>query len=572
MFIFFLLLISLNLFSQFEETVIISASPYPTTSEELKNHTEIIEEKDIKERVSLEEILRFSSSINILRSGSPGKVSSLFLRGSESNHTLLLLEGMPLNDPYFGNIYLSEYLSESFSKIEILKGPYSSIYGSEALGGVVSLFLNKENRANISLGFGNYGHKDLNFSYTKDKFIFQFSKHIEDGAMENDGWDENQTYFYYNGKNLKTMLFARKGKVEIPFNGTILTPLRNQKTEDYILNFPFEKSFLSGWQVNGFVGILKSNFYFEDPEDLWGYTWGKTKSQRIFGNFKMFKTFKDFDVSFGLEAKEEKVWDKSVFGENLNGENFQNTGVFFQSKKNFKNFNLQLGLRYDFSSNFSDSLNPKIGLFIPYKKFNFYFQTGKGFRAPSIGELYFPYSGNKNLKEEELLSYEIGFSYSNFTINFFKNNFKNLIDFDFSKYQFENIGRAKTNGFEFSFKNSFLKLNMVYLKTKDLNENKELLRRPSFSGNLILYKNFENFSFYFSTIFVGKRWDINEYYERIKMKEFTRQDFSFNINFKNGYELKFKIENFFNSSYEEVYGYKALGRRFVLGFEKNFTP
>ena len=104
----------------------------------------------------MEEILRFSSSINILRSGSPGKVSSLFLRGSESNHTLLLLEGMPLNDPFFGNIYLSEYLSESFSKIEILKGPYSSIYGSEGLGGVVSLFLNKENRANLSLGFGNF--------------------------------------------------------------------------------------------------------------------------------------------------------------------------------------------------------------------------------------------------------------------------------------------------------------------------------------------------------------------------------------------------------------------------------
>ncbi|MEJ5165939.1 MAG: TonB-dependent receptor [Thermoanaerobaculia bacterium] len=505
-----------------------------------------------------------------MRSGAPGKVSSLFLRGSESNHTLLLLEGMPLNDPYFGNIYLSEYLSESFSKVEILKGPYSSIYGSEAMGGVVSLFLKKEDRANFSIGFGNYGYGDLNFSYGKDKINFHFSKHIEKGRMENDGWDENQGFFYFDGENLNALVFARKGKVEIPFNGSQLTPLRNQKTEDYLLGLPYEKEFLNGWKIDGFFGFLKSNFYFEDPEDSWGYTWGKTKSQRFFGNFKIFKSFNGFHFAFGFEGKSEKVWDENVFGKNLEGESFGNGAIFFQGKKEFKSFNIQFGLRYDKSSNFGDSLNPKVGLFIPIKNINFYLQAGTGFRAPSNGELYFPYSGNKNLKEEKLKSYEMGFSYKNFNLNFFSKDFKNLIDFEFSTYKFENIGKAEIKGIEASYRNSFLSISLNYLNTKDLIEGKELLRRPEIYGNISLYKNFKDFSFNFLTLFISERWDVDQNFQRIKMDPFIREDFSLSFKFMENLRTKIKIENLFNSSYEEVYGYKALGRRLILNFERAF--
>jgi len=271
-----------------------------------------------------------------------------------------------------------------------------------------------------------------------------------------------------------------------------------------------------------------------------------------------------------LEGKEEKVWDKNVFGENLKGEKFQNNAIFFQGKRIFKRFNLQFGLRYDKSSNFGSSINPKVGLFFPIKDFNFYIQAGKGFRAPSIGELYFPYSGNKNLKEEKLQSYEAGLSYKNFTLNFFKNDFKNLIDFEFSTYKFENIGKAKTEGIEFSFKNSFLFFSLNYLKTNDLTKGEELLRRPKFSGNLGFFGNFKNINFSFLTLYVGKRWDVDSSFERIEMDSFIREDLSLNFNIFKTLKGNFKIENLFNSSYEEVYGYKALGRRAIFGLKSSF--
>lgn len=569
MFIFIFIFFPLTIFCQFKEEVVITASPYKTTLEELKNHTELIEEDKIKQKESLDEVLRSFSSSFILRNGSPGKVSSLFLRGSESNHTLLLLEGIPLNDPYFGNIYISEYLGNSFSKIEILKGPYSSIFGSEALGGVISLFLNKEKRGFFKLGFGNYGFKDFNLSYGNENFSLNFSKHMEEGRMENDGWDENQGFFYLNGKTLNFFIFGRKGKVEIPFNGPYITPLRNQETEDYLFSIPFEKNFKNNWNLQGSIGFLNSNFYFEDPEDLWGYKWGKTKSQRIFGNLKLFKSFKNFHFSAGIEAKEERVWDENVFGKNLEGEKFENGSIFFQGKREFKNFILFAGLRYDKSKNFIDSFNPKLGIFIPLKNFNFYFQAGTGFRAPSIGEIYFPYSGNKDLKEEKLKSFEAGFSYKGFKINFFKNNFKNLIDFDFLSYKFKNIGKAETKGIEVSYKNSFVFSSINYLKTRDLINNQELLRRPNFYGNFCFFKKIDVFTFNFITIFAGKRYDINENFERLKMDGFLREDFSLKFDLKS-FGLDIKIENLFNSIYEEVYGYKSLGRKLVIGIEKNF--
>ncbi len=572
MFILIFLFFSLSLFPQFQETIVVSASPYPTKLEEIKNNAEILKEKDLKEKQikSLEEALRFSSSSIILRSGSPGKVSSIFLRGSESNHTLLLLEGIPLNDPYFGNLYLSNYLTESFDKIEVLKGPYSSLYGSDALGGVVSLFLKRNLKPYLSLSLGEKGYGDLNFGFSKGKYTFQFIKHFEKGRYDNDGWDENQGYFYFDGKNFKTMFFARKGKVEIPFEGGIITPLRNMKTEDFLLSFPFEKIYKNGWIMEGFGGFLKSNLLFKDPQDPWGYTYGETKTQRVFVNLKFHKNFESFHFAFGLEGKKDWAWDKSSFGKNLNGENKNNFALFFQSKKDFKHFSIQGGLRYDNSSTYGGVINPKFALFFPIKKINLYIQGGKGFRAPSLGELYFPYSGNKNLKEEELKSIEAGFSYENITLNFYKNYFKNLIDFDPLTYKFENIGKAETKGVELSFKNSFLILSLNYLKSENLIDKKELLRRPNFYGNLTLKKEFEYFKIFLSTIYVGERWDINQSFERIKMKPFMREDLSLSLKIKGNLIPKLKIENLFNSSYEEISGYKALGRRFILGFDLNF--
>ncbi len=96
------------------------------------------------------------------------------------------------------------------------------------------------------------------------------------------------------------------------------------------------------------------------------------------------------------------------------------------------------------------------------------------------------------------------------------------------------------------------------------------MRRPNFYGNLTLKKEFDYFKIFLSTIYVGERWDINQSFERVKMEPFIREDLSLNLKMKGNFLPKLKIENLFNSSYEEISGYKALGRRFILGFDFNF--
>ena len=122
--------------------VVVSAEAAPEPSASLGAAATVIDESEIErtKASSLVDLLRTVPGLDVVQSGGPGGVTSLFLRGTSSTQTLVLVDGVPLNSPYFGGTDLSAVSTANVERIEVVRGPFSALYGSEAIGGVVRIF------------------------------------------------------------------------------------------------------------------------------------------------------------------------------------------------------------------------------------------------------------------------------------------------------------------------------------------------------------------------------------------------------------------------------------------------
>ena len=220
--------------------------------------------------------------------------------------------------------------------------------------------------------------------------------------------------------------------------------------------------------------------------------------------------------------------------------------------------------------NSADTLNPKLSLALPVGKFRLHAQAGTAFRAPSMGELYYPDSGNPNLQPEKSVSMEAGVSADGFTLNAFQSRYTNLIDFNYATNAFQNSGRSRIRGLEFQAGRDFgktrLDLSATRLDTRDFSTGLPLLRRPRLSGNWFLTRPAGRITVTASGLYVGERQDIDAVtFARVNMRPFYRQDMTLALEDPRLFHPYFKIENCFNAAYQEIAGYPALGRRIIAG-------
>ncbi|MEO6323319.1 MAG: TonB-dependent receptor plug domain-containing protein, partial [Thermoanaerobaculia bacterium] len=122
--------------------VVVTAEAEPVEQKSLAVAATVIDADEIQRSATSNvlDLLRRVPSLDVVQSGGPGKVTSLFLRGTNSNQTLVLVDGVKLNTPYFGGIDLAGLSTANLERIEVLRGPFSALYGSEAIGGVIQLF------------------------------------------------------------------------------------------------------------------------------------------------------------------------------------------------------------------------------------------------------------------------------------------------------------------------------------------------------------------------------------------------------------------------------------------------
>ncbi len=569
-----------------EEQIVVTAALEREARLDLPVSATVIDREEIRERQATEvyEVLRTVPGLDVVQSGSPGKVVSLFSRGAESNQSLVLWNGVPLNDPYFGGFDWAYLPTDGVGSVEVVRGPFSSLYGSEAMGAVVQVLSdrNQGGSARMEGGGDSYGRLGVAWGDDLGAVRLDFTGHVRRGAgaAENDFYDGDDLMGRLEwavGEDASLGLVARRSQAEIgiPVASGTPTPRRVQHAETLQLAVPFEIE-LGDWRVEALLSRSDRDFTFEDPDAA--FSLSTTDAERLrLRSVATWRAADDFWVAGGAEWQEDEVTSASNFGPNLDAETRSDWAVFAEAQKTLGRFRFDVGVRQDDDEYFGSQVSPRGGVVANVSdRVQLFASYAEGFRAPSLGELFFPFFGNPDLEPEESESVEAGLRYGGDRwwagLAYFDNDFTNLIDTDPNTFTAINIGRAESNGWELElgYRHGLVELqaNLTQLDTEDLDTGEPLLRRAEDKASLLVAVRPEGWAFQLTSRYVGAREDLDPItFQRAPNGSHFVTDLAVTWEAGKSFSPYARVGNIGDEEYEEVLGFASPSRTWAVGLE-----
>lgn len=602
------------------DDILVTSTKYPTETENISSSYSIIGKKEIERTnaPTVLQLLRNVEGISVAQQGSIGTLNSLFMRGANANHTLVLVDGVEVNDPSSPrNAFdLSHLQTESIERIEIVRGAQSTLYGSDALAGIINIFTQHGSDINkIQLrtegGSNSFYKGSGNFTGSYDMFNYSinFSRLSTEGISaandkygntEADGYTNNSFSSYLSTQildNLELKLNYRYTDASTDLDqGTKLgdDPNYTYNIEENIFDASINYDlFEDKWQQKFSGSVLRRISKSNDKPDEMnpGSSTNFTNATRT--KFEWLNNLKFIPynvVTVGLETELEKAnteyksegeWGpfESIFP----SQQMRTNSIFLQDQLILGDgFSAIAGIRFDDNEKYGGKSTYKFGASYFYEKPGTKLKAnyGTGFKAPSLYYLFDPAFGNPELNPEESKSWDVGFeqyffgSYFSFGATYFANDFENLFGFD-EKYVTINIDKAKTKGVEsfvtYNSQNFYAHLTYTYTDAVDLSGNKEtkLIRRPADKVTLSLsYNPIEKLNLNTNIRYIGTREDDDFSTfptSRVTLSSYTIVDLGINYKLLSNLNLFGRVENMFDTDYEEVLYYGTLGRTFYAG-------
>lgn len=515
-------------------------------------------------------------SVNMVQSGPDGQMSSIFLRGTNSNHTLITLNGIAIKDHSTptGTDDLSQHSFLGVEQVEVIKGPMGSIYGANSIGGTINMITqaNDENSVSVSHGSNNTNSQVLKFG----KFInnhtlvdLRIENKTSDGISVVDGNEDDS----YKNRNyiLQTESFLGNG---LTFKTNVIETnnfTNLDKSSDYT-------DYTADWQFNNYYMSLQN----KDTE----FTLNHTKHDRVYDDKGTKDIYKNDTTillgkhTFNIENKSHTIgseyetsnieFDTNISGYDSNVDKTRNnTGYFYNLDQTLESgVQLHTGFRYDTPNTFDDQFTYRIGAENNGVRLSY----ATGYKAPTVYEMYgkdnWGFLGNENLVPEKSKTYEIGYRWDNGDIVFFKTEIDNLLKYENSTYV-NDSKKSERHGVELGLTHEIgpviLNNNTAFVIAED-GDGKEIVRKPKWTNTTNL--NYNNFGV--DVNYYGSHLDIDsQTYARVKMKSVTTVDLNYNFE-KGGLTFYSELSNIFDEDYQRPDGYNQDGRAFTLGFKKTF--
>mgnify|MGYP001274606992 FL=1 len=549
----------------YETVTVVSSLP------KLQEDTVLVVDKIDKEFLkktqpkNLSSLLRESLAIDVSSNGGMGQLSSIFLRGSNSNHALVKINGIKINPSTAGGASIYNLDTELISNIEIGYGPLSAVHGSSAIGGVIDIStrpINETSQSSIGINIGPDGYQ---------KQSFRFDRQLTDKAFFNLAASKTDTDGY-----------------PVLSNSTLDRGYENSTTISSLeINSDFAEFELSSWLAEGKIEYLVfgtpvsqdyENYAYgigitDDIKNAFTYSLNISKSKdfiqqndlNFLGQIDITNTHRDFvefvisDFSFsqqpdqfilGIDAEDEEVNYLSYGTSYI--ENIKSKSIFTSVNLNFfENF---------FSASFRNTDHDKYGTNLSWnieflRELNQTWKVGmsnaSSFRSPVSSELY-GFGGNIDLKPEINKSTEINIKKinknSDLNISLFSNKLSNLIDFDYQDYVLKNIIKSSNKGIEVRYKLNMDEWDlMILMRSQDPedNEGKQLLRRSKTSGSLTLTKDIYGYLGTINLSNFGKRKDFGD----IKLPSYSLLNLSVTKELNVSTKLSLKLENVLDKNY-----------------------
>ena len=601
------------------EEVLVSASLMPITASRSANAVTVIDRAQLRNRatVSLSNILRDVPGFSVSQVGVLGSQTQIRVRGAEANHLLVTIDGVEANDPSQGDEFSWGTLTASdIERIEIIRGPQSSMRGSDAVAGVVNIITRSAEKSSVGLflesGSWATHHSGFNIGHKQGDFDIRFGlSHIESAGDniartgdENDGY-RNTTYNIRSGLKLSDQMdisFAARESdgmnqfdADNDFDGLIEDQDRVSEFENSTMRFQGDYSSKDGtWQHKILISQSKSdNTAFADKAK--GNVTASTKDQiQYIGSFTWDQGAQNIAA---LVEREEEDWMQrgeitwGVYDPNQDRErDTDSVAVEYRTDIN-DHLTLAASARHDDNSEFDSAKTYRAeAIYQLTEAIRLRGAVGTAVKNPTFTErfgFYTNFIGNPNLIPEESTSWELGADQLimggalTLSLTIFEAELENEIDgfvYDPATFAYtsSNInGTSERKGAELSAVGNIsesMSLSAAYTYTDSTGDDAvREVRRPRHIASLNLgWQAAHNLHLNTNIQFTGEQTDVYfppfpELSQVVALSNHTLVNINLNYSATEKLEMYLKLENALNDNYEEVFGYQTLGFGASLG-------
>jgi vitamin B12 transporter len=576
------------------EQITITANRVEQSADALMTAVTVITRQEIEASLAqnLNDLLLGKTGVHIAQSGSQGSQTSLFLRATESDHTLILIDGVQMTTATGMAARLELIPLDQVESIELVRGPRSSIYGSEAIGGVLQIFTRGageeafDGSLNMTAGTQSTANSNLNLSGKVESTSFGFSysnKETEgidskvSGSPDNDGFSNDSlalSLFQQFTKDTALTLRYSKFNAESEYDdGTV-----DGDSEQFsaLLDFSISEIWNASFAIDSFTEDNLNVGAFGTTESI-----ARTRSVRWDNTIN----FSDQNsISIGFDAKDQQL-DYASFGALQTENSRDNKGLYGVYLRSAEVMDITLSLRNDDDEGFGSHSTGSIAL---GKSFNesirIWTSLGTAYKAPNLIDLYvdfpsFLFSANPRLDPETSRNLEFGLELTaldtSWKFNLFRNEIDDLITSNATFSSLDNIDKVEINGLEVSASRELsgwaLNLALTLLDHENVILGDELLRRPNSTFLIQASRQFNQLT-------VALDWLMQEGHKDLNPFTFASSDVGGYglVNLVTGYQfsdslaLRLKVGNLFDKGYRIVDGFNTYGRTAQLAINYHF--
>jgi len=592
--------------------IVVSATRIETPVNEIGSSVTLIpaEEIELKQERTLPDVLRTVPGLNVVQTGGPGGKTSLFARGTNSNHTKVLIDGIDANDPSQDGVFdFGQVLTSDIAQVEVLRGPQSGLYGSDALGGVVNIVTKQgegppQFRGMLEGGsFETFNQSaSLSGSSSRLHYTFNVAHFLTDDTpvtpldllppgrkRVNDSY-ENTTLSTKLGLDVTDTFHlsavARYTESTLFFTGEDFSffpsvPAADQSEQDARQLFTrgeAQVSFFDGAFKNRFgVGYTNYRTTIQAPDTGFGVPpLNINHGDRLKFDWQgSIELAKGHVLILGAEEYEDRLIDSPISVENSNTAGF----VELQSEILPRLFT-SASVRYDNNERFGDVTTWRIAPAYIISQTNTKLKAsyGTGFKAPSLTQLFvsfpaFNFFANPDLQPEESEGYDFGFEQPlfedrfRFGATYFHNDITNLIGANPTFTMLINVGKATTEGVEVFASATItdrlsVRADYTYTDARDDTTGLELLRRPRHKASLsATWRPIDRLSISATLLYVGSQVDGNRSFsiQRLDTPDYYLVNLAAGYDLGRGITVFARIDNLLDQRYENPTGFQRPG-------------
>jgi vitamin B12 transporter len=600
----------------FPEVLIITGQYSPVENQQLTSSVSVITRSDIdnSQAQSLSELLKRIPGVWVEDQGGAGGLSTISLRGAESNYTLVLLDGVEVNDPTNtrgGAFNLNAINVESIHRIEIVRGAQSAIYGSDALAGVIHIITvdpeSDSARTYASIGDNDFYSAGIQGSGSLNNIRFAAALNTGDSGEQVDGslskqheligkilWEENDHKLQWNYRLFDGEKFSYPeqsgGPLLAATDDLDSSEFKDQSSSlnwDYAINEKWTSIAKASWyQRDEKMHSPGISPYFSVPENAADTDFTRQEivwtnridvSEKLWANIGLANKKEDGEsqgyVNFGALIPTDFSLSRSISSGFINANTYLTPKLLVQASlrqdkvESHKDYNThQWGLSYQFTDELRGFVN-----------------GNSGFKLPSFNALGHPLIQNPDLKSETVDSWDTGLEWQQDNLStriaYFKNEYKNLIDFDSNAFTNVNRPGVDTSGVETEInwqanEQLHLQLHASYIDIDVLESDTHLLGRPDVTyGAQVQYQFNSQWTFNLNYLSVDDRFAASQYSgDSVEetLPAYDKLDAGVIWSINENHKLNFKLANAAGENYQTDIGFPAPKHYWQLGWVGNW--